>query len=141
MEIKMIKFNHNGSFILNDKDEYRINRINKIWAVQLSKYDQIKRLLLLALSFSSVGGVFAYWAKDVAIYLVLILFCVGLLWALLTFRRYELRVEFKATDETGVQTVTLMHALKVNKFESFKSIAKQLSMHIQPIQRSTSTTN
>jgi len=126
----MLEFKDNGRFVLNGKDEFNMQRITRVWAEDLSPLDQIKRVVLIGILFAAVGGACAQWFAGLAIYLSLLLFVLGMGWALLTFRRSELRASFKATDETGSQTVTLMHASRQASVQQLHHMAAQISARL-----------
>ena len=126
----MLEFKDNGRFVLNGKDEFNMQRINRVWVVDLSPLDQVKPVVLIGILFAAVGAACALWFAALAIYLCLVLFLLGIVWALLTFRRSELRASFKATDETGGQTVTLMHASRQDRVQQLHDIAAQIAARL-----------
>ncbi|MEE1674855.1 hypothetical protein SNR37_000174 [Agarivorans aestuarii] len=126
----MIEFKGNNTLVVKGKDEYKLSRIHSVSAKPLSIKDQCLHFMSCALSFSTIGWIGAYSAPVLAAYFASFLFGLGLLWALFTFRRYELRAGFKAVDETGDFEVPICRCIKQRDFSRLKQAADDISQRL-----------
>jgi hypothetical protein len=104
--------------------EYRLSRIENVWVKKLGISGQLLRLLALMLQFSCVGWFAQYWVSmtGFGFYLPALLSVVGLLYALFTFRKYELKALLSAVDETGKQPITIASTAKTINYKLLKDI-------------------
>jgi ABC-type transport system involved in cytochrome bd biosynthesis fused ATPase/permease subunit len=103
-------------------DEYDLAKIKNARVVQNNLIKHALRVTSYGLLFSSIVWVicpegFGYILAPIAMIL-------GVLFAVLTSRKYELQVEFQHIDETGLQWVTVAKASKLSEMDVF---AKQVS--------------
>jgi hypothetical protein len=119
--------NLSSEYVVVGKDQYPIDRIKFIWMKELGLGSQVLRFTAIALQFSCVGWLGQYWLliPVLSLYLPLILALIGLLYALLTFRRYELKAQLTPVDETGSQAITLASGVLTDKKEQFEDIVTQ----------------
>lgn len=105
------------------KDEYRLKKILSIHAKAMTARDQIVRILSIAFAFSAIGWViFAPMG--------LLLFAMGSVGALLTSKRYELRAEFRAVDESGDRVVPIARGRAPEEYALFQRIAQEVSLKL-----------
>lgn len=114
----MKNINITPKYIVVGKNEYRLSRIENVWIKKLGVSCQLLRLLVLMLQFSSVGWLAQYWIgmTGFGFYLPALLSVAGLFYALVTFRKYELKVLLSTVDETGKQPITIATAIKNNDY-------------------------
>ncbi|MGF1717105.1 DUF6232 family protein [Photobacterium chitinilyticum] len=99
------------------KDVYPLSKILTIEAKELRLKDQLLRILCISAAASVVG-----WAFLPIVAPVLML--VGALFAILTAKKYELRAEFRGTDESGDHWVPIARGRKTEEFTLFKAIVE-----------------
>ncbi len=106
-----------------DKDEYKLASILEIEARELSLKNHIVRILSFAFLFSCVGWIFLGMFG-------LFLFIVGLVYAALSAKKYELRALFRAVDETGNQWSSIKRSQADGDYDVFKAIASEVKREI-----------
>ncbi len=133
-ELKSIKIT--PKHIVVGKNKYRLSRIENVWIKELGVSCQLLRLLVLMLQFSSVGWLAQYWVgrTGFGFYLPVLLSVVGLFYALLTFRKYELKALLSAVDETGKQPITIATAIKNHDYKALQNI-EYSCQQVDPITR------
>ena len=105
------------------KDSYALSKIVSIGTKQMSISDQVIRVLGLGFVCSAAG----WFAHPIAGF---ILFFVGAGLALLSMKKYELVARFRATDETGVQPVSLARSNSSNDFRLFEQTAATVTAEL-----------
>ncbi|CAH1529998.1 conserved hypothetical protein [Vibrio rotiferianus] len=118
MKIQHFEVN-SGKLILNG-DEYNLQSIIEIEARHLTAKNHSARALSLAFLFSLVG-----WAFSPAISAAS--FVIGVFFALVTAKKYELRALFKSSDDAGNQWGRLSHSSKADDFAKFSIIATEVT--------------
>jgi hypothetical protein len=103
-------------------DEYPYVRILGIHARELTTRDRVVRILSIALAVSLIGWVFAP--------LGLVLFGIGAVGALLTSKRYELRAEFRAVDETGDHVTAIARGRLPEEYALFQWIEREVASRL-----------
>ncbi|MGF1760672.1 hypothetical protein L4D76_22660 [Photobacterium sagamiensis] len=101
------------------KDSYSLRKIKKIELRELSLKDNLLRSLSLALVLSAATWAFVPPAGFV-------IFFICLPFVFLTYRKYELRAEFRATDETGDQWVPIARCCTEEEFIVLNALQLEL---------------
>lgn len=101
------------------KDSYSLRKIKQIELRQLSLKDNLVRSLSLALVLSAATWAFVPPAG-------FLVFFISLPFVLLTYRRYEFRAEFRATDESGDQWVPIVRCCTEEEFYILKTLQLEL---------------
>ncbi|MCG9727692.1 hypothetical protein [Vibrio brasiliensis] len=119
----MSDFNLNHDQITVRGDDYHLRKINKVEARKLGIKDNMVNVVSLALMLSA-----ATWAFVPQFGLLML--GLTLLMALVSWRRYELRAEFAATDETGDHWVSIARGCNYNEFRVFQQVESKLASEI-----------
>lgn len=101
------------------KDSYSLRKIKQVELRQLSLKDNLVRSLSLALVLSAATWAFVPPAG-------FLVFFISLPFVLLTYRRYEFRAEFRATDESGDQWVPIIRCCTEEEFYILKTLQLEL---------------
>jgi hypothetical protein len=111
-------------------DRYDLNRIARAEARVLTWKHHVAKMLLSGLIFASLlflmmpsGLVYAHWLPVIA-------FTIGALAALSACNRYELRVEYKYLDGTGLQWVTVDSGRSSEDFQRLQSMAREINRQV-----------
>lgn len=120
--VKIQHFEVNSGKLILNEDEYNLQSIIEIEARHLTAKNHSGRVLSLALFFSLVG-----WAFSPAISAVS--FVIGVVFAVVTAKKYELRALFKSSDDAGNQWGTLSRSSKSDDFAKFSIIATEVINH------------
>lgn len=110
------------------EDEYPLAKINRVRVKTNTIKDHLARLLVIGLLVSSI-----VWAICPAGFGQLtgpFSLIVGMLAALLTIRKYELQIEFKHIDETGLQWVSVAKANNAKAKRLFDEQARFLAQNL-----------
>ncbi|MFC1503464.1 hypothetical protein ACFL53_03820 [Pseudomonadota bacterium] len=101
------------------KDCYSLRKINQIELRQLSLKDNLVSTVSLALVLSAATWAFV---PPAGIYV----FIASLLLAFVSMRKYELRAEFRATDESGDHWVPIVRCSTDQEFNVLKELQSEL---------------
>ena len=119
---------------VND-DRYNLRRIVGVQARVLGWKARLKKTLLLGVVTSSVLFYFIPSIEQAGNWLVVLFlpltgFLAGALMGLLSSTKYEFRIEFVHSDETGVQWITAARSRHAADYETFKAQAAELGKHL-----------
>jgi len=106
-----------------NSDSYDVNRISDVQVKVLTWKDKVTNMLLLGLITSSILFYFIpteAQGKGMTLFLPAVAFLLGAAMAFITSARYVFRLEFKHTDETGVQWITVAKGRTALEYEAFK---------------------
>lgn len=106
-----------------NSDSYDVNRISDVQVKVLTWKDKVTNMLLLGLITSSILFYFIpteAQGKGMTLFLPAVAFLLGAVMAFITSARYVFRLEFKHTDETGVQWITVAKGRTALEYEAFK---------------------
>jgi hypothetical protein len=125
-------FDIGGDRLRIKREQYPLAKIVNIKARQSSLTKQLLRAAGIGLIFS-----FAVWllplfntAPEVTTILAPLLFIAGMLFALLQYARYELLIEVRHGDETGIQWVTVARSRRQQDFALFRQQADILTRRL-----------
>ncbi|MEJ2765641.1 hypothetical protein VV869_16940 [Photobacterium sp. MCCC 1A19761] len=108
-------FQITASELLVRKEAYPLNKMKQVALKQLGYKDHAIRAVCIALVLSA-----ATWAFVPALGIFVFVGCLPL--ALLTAKKYELRAEFRSSDEAGDQWVPLVRCSTQAEFEQLKTL-------------------
>ena len=100
------------------KDCYRLRKINKIELRTLSLKDNLVNIVSLSLVLSAATWAFV---PSFGIYV----FSISFVLAFLTMKKYELRAEFRATDESGDHWVPIVRCSTDQEFNVLKELQSE----------------
>lgn len=106
-----------------NSDSYDLNRISDVQVKVLTWKDKLINMLLFGLITSSILFYFIpteAQGKGMTLFLPAVAFLVGMVMAMVTSAKYVFRLEFKHTDETGVQWITAAKSRNAREYEIFK---------------------
>jgi len=106
-----------------NSDSYDMNRISDVQVKVLTWKDKVTNMVLLGLITSSILFYFIpteAQGKGMTLFLPAVAFLLGAAMAFISSARYVLRLEFKHTDETGVQWITVAKGRTALEYEAFK---------------------
>ncbi|MGY3856253.1 hypothetical protein [Aeromonas intestinalis] len=114
-----------------NNDGYDLNKIKGVEVRTLSWKDHLRKMVLLGLVTSSVLFYFIPTEEQaksalLVLFLPLVAFVAGALMALLSCAKYEFRIEFAHSDETGVQWITVARSRHDADYDLFKAQAMEL---------------
>ncbi|PSW05739.1 DUF6232 family protein [Photobacterium lipolyticum] len=101
------------------KDCYSLRKINQIELRQLSLKDNLVNIVTLALVLSAATWAFVPPAG-------IFVFAASLLLSFVSLRKYELRAEFRATDETGDHWVPIVRCCTEDEYSVLKELQSEL---------------
>jgi hypothetical protein len=108
-------------------DKYDLSKIKSAKITANSLKSHILRIVCYGLLFSSI--VWIVCPPGMGQILAPVALIVGLLFALVTSRRYELKVEFQHSDETGLQWITVAKTNKLSEKAILDSQVRDLLVH------------
>ncbi|MGY3941558.1 hypothetical protein [Aeromonas tecta] len=119
-----------------NNDDYDLNKIKGVEVRALTWKDHLRKMMLLGLVTSSVLFYFIPTEEQaksalLVFFLPMVGFLAGALMALISSAKYEFRVEFAHTDETGVQWITVAKSRHAADYSMFKERAAELGEYIQ----------
>jgi hypothetical protein len=130
MEVTMIE---NGIIKIR-KNRYPLSKIVAVDVRHLSVKDQLIRISSLGIQLSTVGWVSPLFLTShlaaYSCYFSILLFLIGVIFGFASFRTHELRVTFRAVDETGEQTTTIMKTCKKSRVSELHKFAEAINTHI-----------
>ncbi len=106
-----------------NSDSYDVNRISDVQVKVLTWKDKVTNMLLLGLITSSILFYFIpteAQGKGMTLFLPTVAFLLGAAMAFISSARCVFRLEFKHTDETGVQWITVAKGRTALEYEAFK---------------------
>ncbi|WP_026973084.1 hypothetical protein [Aliagarivorans marinus] len=121
-------------FIIQDNklsfkdDEYNLNRIRNARFVKNSLVSSIVRIIAIGLVVSSI--VWIICPEGFGRFFGPLSFCLGVIGALLTSYRYELQIEFRHSDETGFQWISVAKSNKNSVLAIFDQQAQAIATAI-----------
>lgn len=108
-------FDITSRYLVVRGDSYKLSKIKQLQIRKLSVKDNLVRLASIVFALSA-----ATWAF-VPQFGFLALIASSFI-ALLSFKKYELRAEFRGCDETGDQWVSLVRCCTKNEYSTLKEI-------------------
>lgn len=105
------------------KDSYRLDKIRDIKLKRLSFADNLLKVITFAVILSAATWAFV---PQFGFFALLI----SLLLALVSIRKYELKAEFKGTDETGDYWVSIARCWNENEFHILENLHSELKSRI-----------
>lgn len=116
----MSDFNLNTDQISVRGDDYQLRKIKQVEVRKLGIKDNIVHVISLALMLSAATWAFVPQFGFLMLALTLIL-------AFTSWRKYELRAEFVATDETGDYWVSIARGCSNAEYKVFQQVESQLA--------------
>ena len=115
-----------------DSDAYALKRIERVEAKSLNWKDNLVRLFVAGLVVSSllfpiIPASTQEYGLPYAQALPIVGFLVGMVIAQMTCAKSELRIEYKHSDGTGLQWLTVMRSRNPYTYFEFKEKAKELN--------------
>ncbi|NRF28316.1 DUF6232 family protein [Vibrio coralliilyticus] len=104
-------------------DAYKLSKIKRFEVRRLGIKENIVRVLSLALVLSAATWAFV---PQVGLYTL----ALTLVMAFVTWRKYELRAEFKGTDETGDHWVSIVRGCDKQEYQVLKQVEEKLQAAI-----------
>ncbi|MCC2524692.1 DUF6232 family protein [Vibrio coralliilyticus] len=104
-------------------DAYKLSKIKRFEVRRLGIKENIVRVLSLALVLSAATWAFVPLFGLYALALTLVM-------AFVTWRKYELRAEFKGTDETGDHWVSIVRGCDQEEYQILKQVEEKLQAAI-----------
>lgn len=109
-------------------NDYKLDRIRSARARENSYQSQLVRVVIIGALFSSI--VWAICPGGFATILAPVALIVGVIFALVTAKRYELQVKFEHIDETGEQWVSVVKSNKKDDMALFQQQAETIQASI-----------
>lgn len=106
--------------ILVRGDGYHLRKMKQVEARKLGIKDNMINIVCLALMLSAATWAFVPQFGFIMLALTLVL-------AFTSWRKYELRAEFFATDETGDHWVTIARGCSVAEYKVFQQVESKLA--------------
>lgn len=116
----MSDFNLNTDQISVRGDDYQLRKIKQVEVRKLGIKDNMVHVISLALMLSAATWAFVPQFGFLMLALTLIL-------AFTSWRKYELRAEFVATDETGDYWVSIARGCSNAEYKVFQQVESQLA--------------
>ncbi|MCZ4293288.1 hypothetical protein [Vibrio sinaloensis] len=116
----MSDFNLNTDQISVRGDDYQLRKIKQVEVRKLGIKDNMVHVISLALMLSAATWAFVPQFGFLMLALTLIL-------AFTSWRKYELRAEFVATDETGDYWVSIARGCSNSEYKVFQQVESQLA--------------
>ncbi|MGD8117950.1 hypothetical protein [Vibrio sp. TRT 29B02] len=116
----MSDFNLNTDQISVRGDDYQLRKIKQVEVRKLGVKDNMVNVISLALMLSAATWAFVPQFGFLMLALTLIL-------AFASWRKYELRAEFVATDETGDYWVSIARGCSNAEYKVFQQVESQLA--------------
>lgn len=116
----MSDFNLNTDQISVRGDDYQLRKIKQVEVRKLGVKDNMVNVISLALMLSAATWAFVPQFGFLMLALTLIL-------AFTSWRKYELRAEFVATDETGDYWVSIARGCCNAEYKVFQQVESQLA--------------
>ncbi|MEF1285474.1 hypothetical protein [Vibrio sp. M250220] len=116
----MSDFNLNTDQISVRGDDYQLRKIKQVEVRKLGVKDNMVNVISLALMLSAATWAFVPQFGFLMLALTLIL-------AFTSWRKYELRAEFVATDETGDYWVSIARGCSNAEYKVFQQVESQLA--------------
>ncbi|MGY5614981.1 hypothetical protein [Vibrio brasiliensis] len=116
----MSDFNLNTDQISVRGDDYQLRKIKQVEVRKLGIKDNMVNVISLALMLSAATWAFVPQFGFLMLALTLIL-------AFASWRKYELRAEFVATDETGDYWVSIARGCSNAEYKVFQQVESQLA--------------
>jgi len=126
----MIDYAVNDQIVRIGNDKYPLCCIKDIYVIKLDSTAQFLRQIYLGIQFSLVGWLSSLWIGGTAAYLAFALFALGIAYGIVTFRNFELRAKFFETDESGDQTIPILHANNDDQLEAIFNIYNSVKSRI-----------
>ncbi|AIW18632.1 hypothetical protein F0267_21150 [Vibrio coralliilyticus] len=104
-------------------DAYKLSKIKRFEVRRLGIKENIVRVLSLALVLSAATWAFVPQFGLYTLALTLVM-------AFVTWRKYELRAEFKGTDETGDHWVSIVRGCDKQEYQILKQVEEKLQAAI-----------
>ncbi|MGS3138291.1 hypothetical protein ACB316_08645 [Aeromonas sanarellii] len=129
-----IVINQSAQKLQVNKDSYDLGRISNVQVRVLSWKDKILNMMILGAIASSLLFIFVPTNEQgqvITWILPAIAFLIGACLALVISTKYEFRLEFRHSDEVGVQWFTAAKSRAESDFTLFKQWEAELKHHIR----------
>ncbi|HHO2167178.1 TPA: hypothetical protein ACVBCY_000634 [Aeromonas hydrophila] len=129
-----IVINQSAQKLQVNKDSYDLGRISNVQVRVLSWKDKILNMIMLGAIASSLLFIFVptdAQGQVITWILPAIAFLIGACLALVISTKYEFRLEFRYSDEVGVQWFTAAKSRAEGDFTLFKQWEAELKHHIR----------
>ncbi|WP_081959366.1 hypothetical protein [Aeromonas finlandensis] len=117
-----------------DKENYDLSKIANVEVKTLSWKDKLLNMIILGAIASSLLFIFVPTNEQgqvITLFLPVIAFVIGACVALVISSKYEFRLEFRYSDEVGVQWFTAAKSRSVSDYQLFKTREVELKRYIQ----------
>lgn len=116
-----------------NKDSYDLDKISNVQVKVISWKDKILNMIMLGAIASSLLFIFVPTDENgqvITWLLPAIAFVVGACLALVMSMKYEFRLEFRHSDEVGVQWFTAAKSRAADDYQMFKEREAELKRHL-----------
>lgn len=129
-----IAINPSASKLQVNKDSYDLDKISNVQVKVISWKDKILNMIMLGAIASSLLFIFVPTDEKgqvITWFLPVVAFFIGACLALVMSVRYEFRLEFRHSDEVGVQWFTAAKGRTAGDYQMFKEREVELRRYIR----------